>query len=86
MKSLSNPQTGALAKAIALIGLAIAIASFGYGWHRVVSAQDPSQDQAAQVYKLLLTARSSSSEALAPFLMSPSTGAGNSTRWIHLCP
>ena len=39
MKSLSNPQRGALAKAIALIVLAIALASFGYGWHRVVSAQ-----------------------------------------------
>src|SRR5207237_6103975 len=33
------PKTGALGVAIALTILAIAIASLGYGWHRVVSAQ-----------------------------------------------
>src|SRR5437763_1298077 len=40
MKTTKNtPKTGALGLAIALTILAIAIASFGYGWHRVVSAQ-----------------------------------------------
>ena len=40
MKTTKNTaQTRALGPAIALTVLAIAVASFGYGWHRVVSAQ-----------------------------------------------
>src|SRR5712691_5840256 len=40
MKTTKNtPKTGTLGLAIALTILAIAIASFGYGWHRVVSAK-----------------------------------------------
>ncbi len=42
MKTTKNTtKTGALGAAIAFAILAIAIASFGYGWHRVVSAQSP---------------------------------------------
>src|SRR5205809_1609629 len=37
--SKSNPKTASPGKAFALIVLAILIASLGYGWHRVVSAQ-----------------------------------------------
>src|SRR5437588_828542 len=40
MKTTKNTtKTGALGAAIAFAILAIAIASLGYGWHRVVSAQ-----------------------------------------------
>jgi len=37
--SKSNPKTASPGKVFALIVLAIIIASLGYGWHRVVSAQ-----------------------------------------------
>src|SRR5439155_979226 len=48
MKMTKNtPKTGALGLAIALTILAIAIASFGYGWHRVVSAQSSDKSEVA---------------------------------------
>src|SRR5712691_5269086 len=65
MKTTKNtPKTGTLGLAIALTILAIAIASFGYGWHRVVSDKS---DLAPEVVTITEYPLPNASPAALPF-------------------